>query len=135
MHRFFLLLILASLVGLVGCSTRVGDFTVASTKNIDWSRASEFIRHRERVDGKDERHIVVIIPTGNPSVKEAVDDALHKTPGSVALVDVVIKHDWFYIPYIFGRFRYTVEGHPLIDPNLVPSLSTPNLAPSLVPNN
>lgn len=103
---------------LTGCAQRLVDFTILSTKNIDLTRAATFERGAVRVEGKDEISIIIIIPTGVPNVKEAVDRAIESVPGAVALVDGVVSYRSFYIPYIFGQESYVVEGTPLIDPKL-----------------
>jgi len=99
-----------------GCGTRLGAFTVISTKNIDWSRASQFTRSHQRVEGKDTYHIIIFIPTKSIKIEDAVDNALQKIPGSVALVDAVLRSKSFYIPYIYGNGGYYIEGTILIDP-------------------
>jgi copper chaperone CopZ len=102
-----------------GCATRLGAFTVISTKNIDWSRASEFTRSNQRVEGEDMYHIIILIPTKfNITIEDAVDKALQKVPGAIALVDAVLRSKSFYIPYIYGRAGYYVEGNILVDPKL-----------------
>jgi len=40
-------------------------------------------------------------------------------PGAVALVDVVLRSQFFYIPYVYGKNAFIVEGSVLIDPKLV----------------
>lgn len=99
-----------------GCTTRLIDFTVISSKNIDWSHASEFRRANQRAQGIDLVHIIILIPTGVPNMKEAVDRAIESVPGAVALVDGVLSHRAWYIPYIYGQESYIIEGTPLIDP-------------------
>jgi hypothetical protein len=108
-----------------GCTTRLVDFTVISTKNVDWSQASTFKRGKNRIEGRDTIHIIVFIPTGVPNMKEAVDRAIESVPGAVALVDGVLLSKAWYIPYIYGRSSYVVEGSPLIDPALASNASEP----------
>ena len=106
---------------LSGCSTRITDFTIISSKNIDLSRGADFTRSPVRVKGEDKRRIIFIFPTGEPNAKEAMDQAIESVPGAVGLLDgVIIKHGW-YIPYIYGEFWYEVEGTPLVDPKLLKS--------------
>jgi hypothetical protein len=100
-----------------GCTYRFIDFTAISSKNIDMSKGADFIRGKERVIGEDKSHIIVFIPTGTPNAKEALDRAIEKTPGAVALLDGVISTKWWYIPYIYGQQSVIVEGTPLINPN------------------
>jgi copper chaperone CopZ len=103
----------------VCCTANLGTFTLVSTRNIDWSRASEFTRSNQRVSGEDVRKIIVIIPTkANITIQEAVDNALQKVPGAVAMVDVVLKLQNYYIPYIYGRAAVYVEGSVLVDTKL-----------------
>jgi hypothetical protein len=101
-----------------GCTTRLVDFTVISTKNVDWSKAATFNRSSARVEGKDTAHIIVFIPTGIPNMKEAIDRAIESKSGGVALVDGVVYSKFWWIPYIYGQTSYVVEGTPLIDPAL-----------------
>jgi hypothetical protein len=105
---------------LSGCVTRLGTFTVLSTRNIEWSRAGEYQRNSQRITGDNTAHIIIIIPTKfNVTIEDAVDKALEQVPGAVALVDVVLRYTSFYIPYIYGKVAYTVEGSVLVDPKLV----------------
>lgn len=110
--------VLLVLLFLTGCTMRLVDFTIISTKNIDLARASTFERADNRVEGKDSINIIIFIPTGVPNVKQAIDRAIESVPGAVALVDGVVSYHYFYIPYIFGEQSYIVEGTPLIDPQL-----------------
>lgn len=103
---------------LTGCTMRLVDFTILSTKNIDLTRAATFERGAMRVEGIDKSSIIIFIPTGVPNVKEAIDRAIESVPGAVALVDGVVSYRSFYIPYIYGEESYIVEGTPLIDPKL-----------------
>ncbi len=114
------LLATAVLVFIAGCSTlRIADFTIISTKNIDLARGADFKRGPSRVEGKDLAQIIIIIPTGTPNIKEAIDRAIESVPGAIALLDGVITAKSWWIPYIYGESSYVVEGTPLIDPNLV----------------
>jgi hypothetical protein len=114
-----LVMVLVLGVSVTGCATRLGAFTVISTKSIDWSRASEFTRSNQRVEGEDMYHIIIFIPTKfNITIEDAVDNALQKVPGAIALVDAVLRSKSFYIPYIYGRGGYYIEGTILVDPRL-----------------
>ena len=111
--------LIISLSLFTSCVSRLGAFTVISTKNIDWSRAAEYQRNNKRVDGEDVCHIIIFIPTKmNITIEDAVDQALEKVPGAVALVDAVLRSKFFYIPYIYGQQAYIVEGSVLIDSKL-----------------
>ena len=101
------------------CSHRVLDFTLISSKNVDLSKGASFERGKSRVEGEDMVHWIICIPTGTVSIKEALDKAIESTPGCVALLDGVIYTKFWWIPYIYGQQRATIEGTPLIDPSLV----------------
>ena len=118
--KMCLLLVVASFMCLfsTGCTQRMIDFTISSTKNVDLSNAASFKRGTVREEGIDTKHIIIIFPTGVPNMKEAVDRAIEKVPGGVALVDGVISHKYFYIPYIYGQNSFVVEGTVLIDPTV-----------------
>ncbi|OCL84083.1 MULTISPECIES: hypothetical protein [Arcobacteraceae] len=116
-----LFLSLITITFITGCTQRVTDFTVISTKNVDLNSKS-LKRASERVRGEDPAYMIIIFPTGTTHLKQAIDNAIEKVPGAVALADGVVSFTSFYIPLIFGKTTYVVEGTPLIDQNLVSSL-------------
>jgi len=101
-----------------GCTFRLVDFTMISTKNIDLTKGASFQKGKSRIEGIDRVHIIIFIPIGRPDMKEAIDRAIEKIPGCIALLDGVIYSRSWYIPYIYGQQSYVVEGTPLIDPSL-----------------
>lgn len=111
-------LFIIALLLMSGCSNRIADFTIISSKNVDISRGAEFKRSAQRVTGEDVKHIIVFIPTGQPNAKEAMDRAIEKVPGAIALMDGVVTQESWWIPYIYGQTKFVVEGTPLIDPTL-----------------
>ena len=101
-------------VFLTGCTTRMTDFTVLSTKNVDLSKMASYQRGATRVKGEDIVYIIIFIPTGVPNTKEAIDRAIEQVPGAIALVDgVLYQKGWWFI---IGQSGFIVEGTPLIDP-------------------
>lgn len=100
-----------------GCSQRMVDFTIISTKNMDLSKANTYKRGQNRANGENGVYWIVTIPLGQPNLKEAIDAAIQSTPGCVALVDgVVYSKGWSAV--ITAYSAYVVEGTPLIDPSL-----------------
>lgn len=100
-----------------GCSYRIVDFTIISTKNIDLSKASKFQRGKTRTEGQDLVHVIIYLELGKPNMKEAIDRAIEKVPGCIALVDgVIYEKGWWAI--LYGQTILVVEGTPLIDPSL-----------------
>lgn len=103
---------------LASCTTRVLDFTMVSSKNIDLSRGASFVRGKSRVKGQDMAHWIICVPASTVSTKEALDKAIESTPGCVALLDGVIYTKFWLVPYVYGQQYAIVEGTPLIDPSL-----------------
>lgn len=107
--------ILLSCLLLTGCVTRLGSFTVASTKNIDIKKSLHRVDERVRVKDRDTRHIILFISTGMPNFEEAMDNAIEQKPGAVGLSNVSIKHGFWWIPLIYGKTFYEVEGNPVYE--------------------
>jgi hypothetical protein len=117
MKKLCLLFVALAFV-VTGCSTRVGDFTLVSTQNIELSKMGTYKRTPTKIKGKDVSHTIVFIPTKlNVNIEDAVDDALSKIPGAVAMINVVFRYVSWYVP-LYGQTKYTVEGELLIDPSL-----------------
>lgn len=114
-----IILIFVCVAILSGCVTRLVDFTVISTKNIDLAKGASFERAKSRTKGEDLVCIIIFVPTAVPNIKTAIDRAIESVPGAVALLDGVISQKAWYIPLIFGQSGFVVEGTPLIDPKLV----------------
>lgn len=108
--------VLALMLGAVfvsGCTTRVADMTVGSTKNFNLNSAS-FIKG-ERVIGED-KVPVVLFPMGVPNVKTAMDEAIEKDECAVGLTDVVISQ--LMHSFLIGSIGYRIEGDLIIDESL-----------------
>lgn len=110
MKKYFIYLIAASVFftfsGLLsGCTQRIMDFTVISTKNVEVGAKYKKLK---RVEGEDKTIWVLFIPIGSPNLEEAVDDCLKKGKG-ILLTDGVIKRtDWWAI--LYGEMAFTVIG-------------------------
>lgn len=98
-----------------GCVHRIGDFTVASTKNMDIKRTLHTVDESERLVDRDTAHIVIFIPTGTPNMKEAMDNAIEQREGAIGLSNVKVKSGSWYIPYIYGQSYFEVEGNPIYE--------------------
>jgi hypothetical protein len=88
----------------VGCTTRIGDFTVISTKNC----AVAVEKSGQRVEGEDSVHIILGIPTGTPNLKTAVDNAIQKGGGD-CMIDAVIEARW-WTAILYGQSGIAVTG-------------------------
>lgn len=98
---------LAGSLLLLGCTTRVGDLTVGSTKNLPF----EFKEVRKAVQGRDCFQMILFIPLGtlNPTYDGAIDDALASVPEADALVDAVFHQDSL-VTLIYNRGCVRVSG-------------------------
>jgi len=95
---------------LSGCSQRVLDFTVVSSKNTEMTIPND--AKGPRVEGSDSVP-VILFPLGNPNLKEAIDRAIESAgPEYDALIDGVLWYKFFY--FIFGSVSYKVEGTPIV---------------------
>jgi len=99
---------------LCSCATRIGDFTVASTKNINM-KDRKYTIDNSRITGEDVKPTIIVFKTGQPNMKEAMDQAIEKIDNAVGLSNVTVKHGQWYIPFIGGAEWYEVEGNPIIE--------------------
>ena len=60
------------------------------------------------------------------TIEDAVNRAIEKVPGGVALVDAVVRYRSWYIPFIYGQNGFTVEGTVLVDPALAENADLDN---------
>ena len=107
-------LIIVSLL-ISGCAHRIGDFTVASTKNMNIKSALHKVDFDKRLVGIDLKHIIFFFPTGIPNMKEAMDNAIEKAPSAVGLSNVTVKIVNWYIPLLYGQQYYEIEGNPIFE--------------------
>jgi hypothetical protein len=124
---------------LSGCTTitRIGDFTIVSSKNIDLTRGADFKRGTNRVKGED--IVVIAFTPATPNMKTAIDRAIESVPGAVALLDGVVSQRQS-VYFFYSKMGYIVEGTPLIDPALLsnsiptPALVDPRKRPAVQPD-
>lgn len=99
------LLFLGTVASLTGCTQRIGDFTIISSKNVNVSA-----NRGDRVKGESCVYIILGIPTGVPDLKSAVDKGIENAgPGFDALEDAVLKVKTLFLLF-FGQTCYVVEG-------------------------
>lgn len=117
MKKFsFLMSLLVAMVLLSSCTRRITDFTIISTRNVPIGQKSAVLEKAgSRVKGKDTAHSFLMLQFGLPNMKEAIDKALEKYYGAVALADGVVKSNWWSI-FIYGQNSIIVEGTPIYEP-------------------
>lgn len=100
------IVLITSILMFAGCATRIGDFTIISSKNINYSNFDEFEVNRSRSTGEDIKFF------GYPSMEEAVDRAIESVNGGVAITDATVE-----MVYYFFSQGYRVEGNVVVDPD------------------
>ena len=96
-HSLIVIALLILLLLISGCSVRVADLTLISTKNIDLSNAKLDIRKGKRIKGEDcAIALLGLIPLGIPNLEEAVDDALEKGKGNVMVDQVSYRKNTYF---------------------------------------
>ena len=114
----------------VGCQTRVTRYSILSTRAVDVSRMQATNNPATPVDGKAGLLLLGKIPLsvrgvadevtgrsyGNPHIDRALDRALAKSPGAVALTDVVMYDTQASFPFLWYFRSCTVKGRPVIVP-------------------
>jgi hypothetical protein len=115
---------------LTGCATQIGQFTMATTKNVDLSRLGQFNRTSREVKAQDSTVYILGFKVKTAKMNAALDKALARIPGAVALIDVRISTKSTSL--ILVRFdSYIVSGTALVDPQIVSGGSS-NENPQLV---
>jgi len=94
---------------LSGCTVRVADLTLVSTKNIDLSNTQLDARKGERITGENcAIALLGLLPLGVPNLQEAVDEALEKGKGNVMVDEVTYVKQAYFI--LFSQSCIEVEG-------------------------
>jgi hypothetical protein len=93
-----LFLILTITWGLFGCTTRVGDLTLVSTKNIDLSNTQLDIKSGTRQTAEDCVFVLLsLIPLGLPNIENAMDQALEKGNGNIMVDEVTRRKETWVV--------------------------------------
>lgn len=113
MNRFLVKgsgLILIICMGLLsGCSARICDFTMVSTKSVTLDKVDiESLPQTTGVEGKTSKWVVLFIPLGLPHLEDAVDDALDNGKGDLLLDGVVYGGGWSAL--LVGQNTIKVKG-------------------------
>ena len=109
-YRGTLSLLLMGLTVLLssGCSMRLGDMSVISTRNLSLDTVDlDRLPQTERVVGRDTKWMILIFPIGIPHLEDAIDDALEKGNGDVMVDAVVHSSGWWFL---IGQNTISVKG-------------------------
>jgi len=110
MRKIFLLgFMVFFTLGFSGCASR-SDLTAISSKNVNLSSIKlDRKKVLGRTIGENCEHIIILFPTGQATLDEALDRALEAKQANL-LLDAVVNWHFFYIPYIYGQECWNVEG-------------------------
>ena len=107
-------ILLTLLFGLTGCSHRLGDFSVASSKNVPNMQYTA--DSSTKIEGESCTKIIIFFPIGegDARIQRAMDNAIengHKKglKGNL-LVNARIDSSFWYIPYVYGEDCVSVKG-------------------------
>lgn len=110
MKKIPLLMLSIGALIMSGCTVRVADLTVGSTKNFDLN-SGQLVKG-ERVTAEDS-YPVIIFPFGIPNVKTAMDKAIETNKCAVGLSDLVVSQ--LNHSFLIGSIGIRVEGDLIID--------------------
>jgi hypothetical protein len=101
------LILFLAIATLSGCTTRIGAFTFASTKNLGVAYAPL----QTRVEGEDCVTIILFIPLGtlNPNIQDAVDRAVEQVPNGDMMTNVTLTEDLLFT-LVYNRRCVRVTG-------------------------
>ena len=88
-----------------GCTQRIGDFTLISTKNVDIGGK---FKKLERYTGVDSKPMILGIPLGYPNLQQAVDNCIEAGKGDLLTNAVLEFSGWTII--LYGEQKYNVKG-------------------------
>ena len=112
MIRTWGLFVIAASILCSGCTMRLIDFTVISSKNVTLNAPQA----PNRTTGRDCVDLLLFIPINGrlqPNLKEAVDRAIEAAgTGYDALIDGVVDQETLFT-YIYNRACFIVEGTPI----------------------
>ena len=100
--------LLACPLVLSACTTRLGDLTILSTKNV--STMPKVVQRT--VEGEDCIHLALFIPVSgrlNPTIDEALDNAMSNVPEGNVMTDVAQYNDLLFT-FLYNRTCYRVKG-------------------------
>lgn len=113
MRSFLLCLLGVMLLWCSGCSSKLGDFTVLSSKNVNLADFSTYSgTGGDRIVGEDVKTCILLF-WNKPEIqpKEAVDDALNQA-NAYMLTDATLKSEGFWA-LLLAQDKYVAEGHPV----------------------
>lgn len=102
----------------VGCASTQGHHAVISKSEVQSLNRIAPISVATKVKGESCRSSVFIFgwqgghKNPRPTVDEAIENALQSTPEANTLTHATVDLSIFYIPFIYDKYCYKVEGIP-----------------------
>ena len=105
-------IVIGCVLALLGCTSRIGTFTMLSDSNLDFEHCIYEVDKSHRVHGSDQSFIFTIIPFGLPDVETAVATATRTIPDCAGLANASVKSNWFWLG--LGYYKLEVIGYPIV---------------------
>ncbi len=111
-----LLLAGAMLLSLPSCSTRIASFSVASTRNFDFTATGNYQVSANKVSNMDGEYTVPVLffsTFSEADMTEAVEGAIREAgPGCIGISDATLRRGYLFTGIVNASW-YSVEGNPI----------------------
>jgi len=107
MRNRYKMWVLSLLPVIVSCSSTMGDFSVLSTRNV--SGITDSYQKLGECEAKDGILIILIIPFGKPSLKNAIEKCIAKYPSGEFLMNARTSSYW-WAGVLMGGEGFKVKG-------------------------
>ncbi len=112
-----LLLAAGLLLSLSSCSTRIASFSVASTRNFDFTAVGNYHvdtgRTVSRMDGEYTVPILFFSTFAEADMTEAVEGAIREAgPGCVGIANATLRKGYLFTLLVNASW-YSLEGNPI----------------------
>ena len=110
MKTLNLIVLLLILLSTDGCVTREADLSAISTKAVNVENFDlDNVKTVGQVKGDDTRFLLLFIPIplGNPTLENAVTDALNKSNSDLLIDATVYRKAWWFL---IGQVGVEIEG-------------------------
>ncbi len=106
MKRIFV--ILMSVLYMSGCTTHLTDLSMISNKNVSLNKVDiDKLPQKKNVEGEDSKFVFLFIPFGQPTLKEALNNALEKGNGDLMVDASVYMTSWWFL---IGESGIKIKG-------------------------
>ncbi len=112
-----LLLAAGLLLSLTSCSTRIANFSVATTRNFDFTAIANYHvdtgRTVSRMDGEYTVPLLFFATFSEADMTEAVEGAIREAgPGCVGIANATLRKGYFF-GLLANASWYSLEGNPI----------------------